>query len=132
MSETAEVLDIRQLSDAVKQFENLSIENAELKAKLNQIESANKSIAEKLDKYEEFASLIESSPVEYFNITLRDKAALQRYFMRLKKDLHIDANSENDNVYKKAEHIIGFLFWWVVNDNTRWGQMMQLYRNAMK
>lgn len=132
MSETAEVLDIRQLSDAVKQFENLQLENAELKARLNQITSANKDISAKLERYEEFADLIESSPVEYFNITLRDKAALQRFFMRLKKDFNVDANGDNDNVLKKAEHIIGFLFWWVVNDNTRWGQMMHLYRNAMR
>lgn len=132
MGETAEILDIRQLSDAVKQFENLQLENAELKAKLNQFMSANKDISEKLERYEKFADLIESSPVEYFNITLRDKATLQRFFMRLKKDFNIDAGGENENVFKKAEHIISFLFWWVVNDNTRWGQMMHLYRNAMR
>jgi len=132
MSEADEILDIRQLSDAVKQFEQLSIENAELKAELNQLKAKDSAIVEKLERYEEFAGLIEALPVEYLNVTLRDPAILQRYFIRLKKEFHVDPDSENSNAIKKAEHVIGFLFWWVVNDNTRWAQMINFYKNAMK
>lgn len=130
--EKTDALDIRQLSDAVRTFELMQKENDDLKAELNQLKASQRQFAEKMELYNEFAKIIEEKPVEYLNVTLRDPAILQKFFLRLKKDQAVDINGDNTNAIKKAEHLIGFLFWWVVNDNTRWSQMMMLYRNAMR
>lgn len=130
--EEKEVLDVLQLKNIVDSVEQRELVINELRAENNRLKSQQGDLSEMLEKYSKFAKLIDEPPVKYLNLTLRNSDDLQRFYIRLKKDLQIDGDGDNSNAIKKTEHVIGFLFWWVVNDGTRWQQMINLYKQAMK